>query len=112
MLRALADGETDPRKLAALADDRLQCSEKQLIDALSGSPQPVHLQLLALYLDRHQMLDVGGTDRHAPLPVSPAVTVGLGTSSLTGNDKMTTRRIFQRPVQERPAPGLHGNVSV
>jgi transposase len=56
MLRALAGGETDPMKLAALGDDRLQCTEKQLIDALSGSPQPVHLQLLALYLDRHQML--------------------------------------------------------
>ena len=56
ILRALADGETDPKKLAALGDDRLQCTEKQLVDALSGSPQPVHLQLLALYLDRHQML--------------------------------------------------------
>jgi transposase len=56
ILRALVGGETDPKKLAALGDDRLQCSEKQLIDALTGSPQPVHLQLLALYLDRHQML--------------------------------------------------------
>ena len=56
ILRALAGGETDPKKLAALGDDRLQCSEKQLIDALTGNPQPVHLQLLALYLDRHQML--------------------------------------------------------
>jgi len=56
ILRALAGGETDPKKLAALADDRLQCSERQLVDALTGSPQPVHLQLLALYLDRHLML--------------------------------------------------------
>jgi transposase len=56
ILRALAGGETDPKKLAALGDDRLQCTEKQLVDALSGSPQPVHRQLLALYLDRHQML--------------------------------------------------------
>jgi transposase len=56
ILRALAGGETDPKKLAALGDDRLQCTDKQLIDALTGSPQPVHLQLLALYLDRHQML--------------------------------------------------------
>jgi transposase len=56
ILRALADGETDPKKLAALGDDRLQCSEEQLIDALTGSPQPIHLPLLALYLDRHQVI--------------------------------------------------------
>jgi transposase len=56
ILRALAGGETDPQKLAGLGDERLRCSEQQLVDALSGSPQPVHLQLLALYLDRHQML--------------------------------------------------------
>jgi len=56
ILRALAGGETDPRKLAALADDRLQCSEKQLIDALSGRPQPAHLQLLTMHLDRYQLM--------------------------------------------------------
>jgi transposase len=56
ILRALAGGQTNPQKLAALGDDRLQCSEQQLIDALNGSPQPVHLQLLGLYLDRYQML--------------------------------------------------------
>jgi transposase len=56
ILRALAGGETDPNKLAELGDDRLQCTDKQLVDALTGSPQPAHLQLLALYLDRHQML--------------------------------------------------------
>ena len=56
ILRALAGRETDPKKLAALGDDRLQCTDKQLIDALTGSSQPVHLQLLALHLDRHQLL--------------------------------------------------------
>ena len=42
MLRALADGETDPKKLAALGDDRLKCSEEQLVDALTGRPEPLH----------------------------------------------------------------------
>jgi transposase len=56
ILRALASGETDPEKLAALGDDRLRCSQAQLIDALSGNPQPLHRQLLALYLDRYQMI--------------------------------------------------------
>jgi len=56
ILRALAQGETDPRKLAALGDDRLQCTEEQRVDALTGNPQPFHRQLLALYLERHQLL--------------------------------------------------------
>jgi len=56
ILHALAKGETDAKKLAALGDERLKCTEQQLLDALSGSPQPIHLRLLALYLDRHQKL--------------------------------------------------------
>lgn len=56
ILRALAEGETDPKRLAALGSERLQCSEKELIDALSGNPQPFHRQLLALYLERQQLI--------------------------------------------------------
>lgn len=56
ILRALADGETDAKKLAALGDQRLQCTEEQLIDALNGSPQPLHQNLLALYLERYKLV--------------------------------------------------------
>ena len=56
ILRALAQGETDPKKLAGLGSDLLRCSEQQLLDALTGTPQPVHRQLLALYLDRYDVL--------------------------------------------------------
>jgi hypothetical protein len=42
ILWALARGESDPKKLAALGEERLRCSEEQLIDALTGSPQPMH----------------------------------------------------------------------
>ena len=38
ILKALADGETDPVRLAALGDDRLKASKAQLADALRGSP--------------------------------------------------------------------------
>jgi transposase len=38
ILRALARGESDPKKLAALGEERLRCSEEQLIDALTGRP--------------------------------------------------------------------------
>ena len=56
ILRALAAGETDTAKLAALGDERLRCTQKQLQDALHGSPRPLHRQLLGLYLDRYQVL--------------------------------------------------------
>jgi transposase len=57
ILHALADGETDPQKLAALGDDRLQCTEEQLADALTGKPQPTHVEMLGLYLDQLQLVD-------------------------------------------------------
>jgi transposase len=56
ILRALAAGETDPSQLAALGDERLRCSQEQLINALTGYPLPLHRQLLGLYLDRYQMI--------------------------------------------------------
>jgi transposase len=57
ILHALAEGETDPKKLAALGDDRLKCTQEQLIDALTGKPQAMHLEMLALYLDQLQLID-------------------------------------------------------
>src|SRR5229473_3547462 len=57
ILRALAAGETDPKKLAALGDDRLKCSKEQLVDALTGSSQPMHREMLALQLERLQLID-------------------------------------------------------
>ncbi len=57
ILRALAGGETEAKKLAALGDDRLHCSQEQLVDALSGTFQPMHQKLLTLYLERLQLLD-------------------------------------------------------
>ena len=57
MLRALAEGESDPKKLAALGDDRLKCSEEQLVDALTGRPEPMHRAMLGLQLERLQLID-------------------------------------------------------
>jgi transposase len=57
ILRALAAGESEAKRLAALGDDRLHCSQEQLVDALRGSFQPMHQKLLTLYLDRLQLLD-------------------------------------------------------
>src|SRR5277367_2335360 len=57
ILAALAQGETDPAKLAELGDDRLKCSKRELADALTGSPEPIHLEVLKLDLERVQILD-------------------------------------------------------
>src|SRR6476646_10331239 len=35
ILRALAAGETEAKRLAALGDNRLKCTEEQLLDALT-----------------------------------------------------------------------------
>jgi transposase len=57
ILAALAGGESDPLQLAELGDDRLKCSKAELADALNGSPEPIHRQLLKLYLERLNLLD-------------------------------------------------------
>src|ERR1700736_3227788 len=57
ILRALAKGETDPKQLAQLGDERLQCTEEQLVDALTGRAQPLHREMLALQLERLQLID-------------------------------------------------------
>jgi transposase len=57
ILRALAGGETDPQQLAKLGEERLHCSQQQLIEALAGKPEPMHRQLLGLYLQRLQLIE-------------------------------------------------------
>jgi transposase len=57
ILTALAGGETNAETLAALGDWRLKCSREQLVDALRGSPSPLHLQLLRLYLEQLEQSD-------------------------------------------------------
>jgi transposase len=65
ILQAMAGGETDPHRLAALGDHRLQCSAQELADALNGSMEPVQRGMLQLYLERLQLLDqhIGQLDR-------------------------------------------------
>ena len=53
----MAEGETDPKQLARLGDERLQCTEEQLVDALTGRVQPLHREMLALQLERLQLID-------------------------------------------------------
>jgi transposase len=91
ILAALAEGETDPVKLAELGEDGLKCSEEELVDALRGRPEPMHLEILQLYLERLKLLDrqIGRLDQmaaqalhqHQGAVVRLAQAPGLGVDS-------------------------------
>ena len=59
ILQALADGETDPDTLAALADRRLRATPDQLRDALGACTDlhPVYRRLLQLTLEELRVLE-------------------------------------------------------
>jgi transposase len=59
MLKAVASGETDPAKLAALADRALRATAEQLREALSAVSTlgPCPRQLLGLFLSRLELIE-------------------------------------------------------
>src|SRR6267142_3119163 len=59
MLQALADGETDPAALAALAAPRLRATAEQLCDAFTAAPtrHPVYRRLLKLTLEDLRLIE-------------------------------------------------------
>jgi len=59
MLKALADGETNPAALAALADQRLRATPAQLVDALGACTElnPVYRRLLKLALEELHLIE-------------------------------------------------------
>lgn len=57
ILRALAQGETNPEALAGLGDERLRCGREILRDALNGSMSSLHQKLLGQHLDRIELID-------------------------------------------------------
>jgi transposase len=59
MLKAIADGETNPVALAALADRRLHATQQQLCDALGAATElnPVYRRLVNMALDELQLIE-------------------------------------------------------
>jgi transposase len=59
MLKALAEGETNPAALAALADERLRATPEQLCDALGACTdlKPVYRRLVKMVLEQLQFLE-------------------------------------------------------
>jgi transposase len=59
MLQAIAEGETNPATLAALADKRLRATPEQLSDALGACSElnPVYRRLLKMALEELRLID-------------------------------------------------------
>jgi transposase len=93
MLKAIADGETDPRALAALADQRLRATQAQLRDALGACTElnPLYRRLVKMTLDGllfvEQQIDqldqeiASLLQRHQDAVERLAVVPGLGVDS-------------------------------
>src|ERR1700716_2491500 len=93
MLKALADGETNPTALAALADRKLRATPEQLCDALGACTdrKPVYRRLLKMALEQLQFLEqqIGRLDQEMASLLSPhqdaverlAEVPGLGVDS-------------------------------
>ena len=93
MLKAVADGATDPAALAALADKKLRATPAQLCDALGACAelQPVYRRLLKMFLEELQLIEqqIGQLDQQMAALLSPhqeavqrlAEIPGLGVDS-------------------------------
>jgi len=59
MVQALADGETDPAALAALANNHLRATQEQLRDALGACQElnPVYRRLLKMAVEELQLIE-------------------------------------------------------
>jgi transposase len=93
MLKALAEGETNPAALAALADQKLRATPEQLCDALGACTdlKPVYRRLLKMALEQLQFLEqqIGQLDQELASLLHPhqdavqrlAEVPGLGVDS-------------------------------
>lgn len=57
ILKAIADGKTDPAELAELADFRVKASKQEIREALTGKVEPEHKLLIQAALDHLALLD-------------------------------------------------------
>jgi transposase len=93
MLKALAEGETNPAALQAMADKNLRATQAQLCDALGACTElkPIYRRLLKMFLEELQLIDqqISKLDqelasllsRHHDAVVHLAEIPGLGVDS-------------------------------
>jgi transposase len=91
ILKAVAQGESDPVRLAQLGDERLRASQQQLQDALNARPHTLQREMLAMFLERWELLEsqrnkleskiAQGMQAHQEAIVRLAGLPGLGVNS-------------------------------
>jgi transposase len=110
IMQAMAEGETDPDRLAELGDDRLHCSKQQLADALTGSLEPVHRELLKLYLKRLQLLDqqIGKLDQMIAAALKPHQDAVVRVAGIPGFGVDSAQQLIAEigvDAESFPSPG-------
>src|SRR4051794_23444177 len=110
MLEALAAGEDDPARLAALAHPRLAATPERLREALRGRVTAHHRFLLRLHLDQVDALDaaVGRVDRGGEAQLAPFRAAVELLASIPGGGALAARGVVAGigPDRERfPSAG-------
>ena len=113
ILAALAAGETDPRKLAALGDERLRVSKTELIDALTGGCDQMHQSLLGLYLERLNLLDrqIGDLERMMAEALKPHEGAVARLAEVPGLQPDSAQRIIAEIGPSAEAFATAGNLA-
>ena len=96
IIDALIAGESDPAKLAALADTRIRSSQNKLRDALSGRIRRHHRFMLNLHLQQINALDAAITeiDREVDANLAPFRTGVELLTSIPGISTLSAQVIL------------------
>src|SRR5215831_5724340 len=102
MIEALIAGETDPAKLASLADRRVKASQPTLREALRGRVTAQHRFLLRLHLDQIDALDaaIARIDREVEASIAPFRTAVEQVSSVPGVKDLSAQVIVSAPFHK------------
>ena len=113
ILAALAAGESDPTKLAALGDERLRVSKTELIDALTGGCDQMHPSLLGLYLERLNLLDrqIGDLERMTAEALKPHEGAVARLAEVPGLQPDSAQRIIAEIGPAAEAFATAGNLA-
>jgi transposase len=121
MLKALAEGETNPAALAALADWKLRATPEQLCDALGACTdlKPVYRRLLKMALEQLQFLEqqIDRLDQELASLLHPhqdavqrlAEVPGLGVDSAQQIIAEGKPRLSDRTTESSTQPSTIGN---
>jgi transposase len=96
MIEALIAGESDPAKLARLADHRVKASQETLRQALRGRVTRQHRFLLRLHLDQIDAIDaaIAKIDREVEAAIAPFRTAVEQVSSVPGVKNLAALQIL------------------